>query len=138
METNNNQVSQPIVQSGTVDYAAALRQYNKYGRGRSMKKFCKLASEGQIEMSSKSGTDKRPGFIEVNPNVQQLPSTEKKPIENQWVGEENSYEIAGTRYKNEKLMSRMQKTDGTSRCFAQSENIKRHSLSMSLWGRRIS
>lgn len=37
-------------------------------------------------------------------------------------------EIAGTRYKNEKLMSRMQKTDGTSRCFAQSENIKRQSL----------
>lgn len=40
----------------------------------------------------------------------------------------NPAEIAGTRYKNEKLMSRMQKTDGTSRCFAQSENIKRQSL----------
>ena len=34
METNNNQVSQPAVQSGSVDYAAALRQYNKYGRDR--------------------------------------------------------------------------------------------------------
>ena len=40
----------------------------------------------------------------------------------------NPAEIAGTRYKNEKLMSRMQKTDGTSRCFAQNENIKRQSL----------
>lgn len=40
----------------------------------------------------------------------------------------NPAEIAGTRYKNEKLMSRMQETDGTSRCFAQSENIKRQSL----------
>ena len=62
METNN-QVSQPVIQP-MVDYAAALRQYQKYGRGRSMKKFCKLAREGQIEMSSKSGTDKRPGFKE--------------------------------------------------------------------------
>lgn len=61
METNNNKVSQPAVQSGSVDYAAALRQYQKYGRGRSMKKFCedegydywkfcKLAREGQLEM----------------------------------------------------------------------------------------
>ena len=41
----------------------------------------------------------------------------------------NPAEIAGTRYKNEKLMSRVQKTDGTSRCFAQIENIKRQSLS---------
>ena len=40
----------------------------------------------------------------------------------------NPAEIAGTRYKNEKLMSRVQKTDGTSRCFAQIENIKRQSL----------
>ena len=40
METNNNQVSQPALQPGSVDYAAALRQYQKYGRGRSMKKFC--------------------------------------------------------------------------------------------------
>ncbi len=42
----------------------------------------------------------------------------------------NPAEIAGTRYKNEKLMSRVQKTDGTSRCFAQIENIKRQSLIM--------
>ena len=91
METNN-QVSQPVAQSGTVDYAAALRQYQQYGRGRSMKKFCedegydywkfcKLAREGQIEMASKSGTDKRPGFIEVNPDVQQLPSTAEEPMQ---------------------------------------------------------
>ena len=53
----------------------------------------------------------------------------------------NPAEIAGTRYKNEKLMSRVQKTDGTSRCFAQIENIKRQSLmyfldsflNLSLW-----
>ena len=42
----------------------------------------------------------------------------------------NPAEIAGTRYKNEKLMSRVQKTDGTSRCFAQIENIKRQSLNI--------
>lgn len=42
----------------------------------------------------------------------------------------NPAEIAGTRYKDEKLMSRVQKTDGTSRCFAQIENIKRRSLNM--------
>ena len=40
----------------------------------------------------------------------------------------NPAEIAGMRYKDEKLMSRVQKTDGTSRCFAQIENIKRQSL----------
>ena len=40
METINNQASQPVLQSWSVDYAAALRQYQKYGRGRSMKKFC--------------------------------------------------------------------------------------------------
>ena len=40
----------------------------------------------------------------------------------------NPAEIAGTGYKDEKLMSRVQKTDGTSRCFAQIENIKRQSL----------
>lgn len=39
----------------------------------------------------------------------------------------NPAEIAGTRYKNEKLMSRMQKTDGTSRCFAQSEMLNENS-----------
>ena len=38
METNN-QVSQPVTQP-MVDYAAALRPYQKYGRGRAMKKFC--------------------------------------------------------------------------------------------------
>ena len=57
METINNQLSHHALQSGSVDYAAALRQYQKYGRGRSMKKFCedegydywkfyKLAREG--------------------------------------------------------------------------------------------
>lgn len=37
--TTNNQIS-PATQSGAVDYAAALSQYNRYGLGRSMKKFC--------------------------------------------------------------------------------------------------
>ncbi len=31
-------------------------------------KFCKLAREGQMEIWSKTGTDKRSGFIEVNPD----------------------------------------------------------------------
>ena len=39
METKN-QAAQESAQSGIVDYAAALRQYHIYGRGRSMKKFC--------------------------------------------------------------------------------------------------
>lgn len=92
METINNQSSQPVLQpSGSVDYAAALRQYNKYGRGRSMKKFCedegydywkfcKPAREGQIEMGSKTGTDKRSGFIEVNPDGTQSLATPEEPI----------------------------------------------------------
>ena len=45
----------------------------------------------------------------------------------------NPAEIAGTGYKDEKLMSRVQKTDGTSRCFAQIENIKRQSLNKSIF-----
>lgn len=56
METKN-QTAQESAQSGVVDYAAALRQYRRYGRGSSMKKFCedegydywkfcKLAREG--------------------------------------------------------------------------------------------
>lgn len=68
METNNNQVSQAMAQYGAVDYAAALRQYNKYGRGRSMKKFCedegydywkfcKLAREGQKEIRIRFNND---------------------------------------------------------------------------------
>lgn len=39
METKN-QTAQESAQSGVVDYAAVLRQYHRYGRGRSMKKFC--------------------------------------------------------------------------------------------------
>lgn len=35
-----NQTAQESAQSGVVDYAAALRRYHRYGRGRSMKKFC--------------------------------------------------------------------------------------------------
>ena len=78
---------------GTKDafYAAALRQYNKYGRGHSMKKFwedegydywkfCKLARDGQLEMESKSGTDKRPRFIELNPDGTQSPATAEEPL----------------------------------------------------------
>ena len=92
METINNQASQPALQSGSVDYAAALRQYNNYGRGRSMKKFCedegydywkfcKLAREGQIEMASKSGTSGHPGFIEVNPDGTQTQATQEEPMQ---------------------------------------------------------
>ena len=39
METKN-QTAQESAQSGVVDYAAALRQYHRYGQGRSMKNFC--------------------------------------------------------------------------------------------------
>jgi len=39
METNN-QATQTAIQTGAVDYVAALRQYSRYGRGRSMRKFC--------------------------------------------------------------------------------------------------
>ena len=81
METKN-QTAQESAQSGVVDYAAALRQYHRYGRGRSMKKFCedegydywkfcKLAREGQSEMDAKIIADKHPVFIEVNPDVPQ-------------------------------------------------------------------
>lgn len=78
METKN-QTAQDSAQSGVVDYAAALRQYHRYGRGRSMKKFCedegydywkfcKLAREGQSEMDAKIIADKHTVFIEVNPD----------------------------------------------------------------------
>jgi len=39
METNN-QTTQTAAQAGAVDYAAALRQYNRYGRGRSIDGCC--------------------------------------------------------------------------------------------------
>ena len=91
METTTNNQTSPATQSGAVDYAAALRQYNRYGRGRSMKKFCedegydywkfcKLAREGQIEMGVKSGADKRPGFIEVNPDGTQSQAMPGEPM----------------------------------------------------------
>ena len=91
METINNQEPQATSQSGTVDYAAALRQYNRYGRGRSMKKFCedegydywklcKLAREGRMEMGTRSGSDSRPGLIEVNPDGTQSPAMPEDPV----------------------------------------------------------
>lgn len=43
-------------------------------------KFCKLAREGQIEMGSKTGTDKRAGFIEVNPDGTQSLATPEEPM----------------------------------------------------------
>lgn len=43
-------------------------------------KFCKPAREGQIEMGSKTGTDKRSGFIEVNPDGTQSLATPEEPI----------------------------------------------------------
>ena len=91
METSNKQANETAAQPGVVDYAAALRQYNRYGRGRSMKKFCedegydywkfcRLAREGQIELESKSGADKKPGFIEVTPDGSQSRVTEEEPV----------------------------------------------------------
>lgn len=91
METTTNNQTSSAAQSGAVDYAAALRQYNRYGRGRSMKKFCedegydywkfcKLAREGQIEMGAKSGADRRPGFIEVNPDGSQSQAMPEEPM----------------------------------------------------------
>ena len=78
METTTNNQTSSVAQSGAVDYAAALRQYNKYGHGRSMKKFCedegydywkfcKLAREGQIDLNARSG-EVKPGFVEVKPD----------------------------------------------------------------------
>ncbi len=91
METSNKQANETAAQAGVVDYAAALRQYSRYGRGRSMKrfcedegydyrKFCRLAREGQIELESKSGADKKPGFIEVTPDGSQSRATEEEPM----------------------------------------------------------
>ena len=40
METSNQTTQTTVAQVGEVDYAAELRQYQRYGRGRSMKKFC--------------------------------------------------------------------------------------------------
>ena len=76
METTTNNQTSSATQSGTVDYAAALRQYNRYGHGRSMKKFCedegydywkfcKLAREGQVDLNARAGGDKS-GFVEVS------------------------------------------------------------------------
>ena len=90
METKN-QTAQESAQSGVVDYAAALRQYHRYGRGRSMKKFCedegydywkfcKLARAGQIEMESKSCVDRNPGFVEVAPDGSQSRATSEEPM----------------------------------------------------------
>ena len=94
METTKNNQTSPATQSGAVDYAAALRQYNRYGRGRSMNKFCedegydywkfcKLAREGQIDLNARSGDDK-PGFVEVKPDgavAQMLPEEPMKVCE---------------------------------------------------------
>lgn len=69
METSNNQESRLKLQSGAVDYSTTLRQFNKYGRGCSMKifcedeghgywKFCKLVREGQFSLGTKQGPAK--------------------------------------------------------------------------------
>lgn len=90
METKN-QTAQESAQSGVVDYAAALRQYHRYGRGRSMKKFCedegydywkfcKQAKEVQSEMDAKNIADKHPVFIEVNPDVPQSSVQRDEPM----------------------------------------------------------
>ncbi len=91
METSNKQVNGTTAQSGVVDYAAALRQYKRYGHGRSMKKFCedegydywkfcRLAREGQIEMEAKSGSEKTPGFIEIAPDGTQSRVAAEEPM----------------------------------------------------------
>ena len=64
--------------SDSVDYAAALRHYSRYGRGRSMRKFCedegydywkfcRYVRSGQAEMNIKTGGG-APGFVEVKPD----------------------------------------------------------------------
>ncbi len=91
METSNKQTNETTAQTGVVDYAAALRQYSRYGHGRSMRKFCedegydywkfcKLARAGQIEMESKSGVDRNPGFVEVAPDGSQSRATSEEPM----------------------------------------------------------
>ena len=91
METSNKQTNETAAQAGVVDYAAALRQYNRYGRGLSMKKFCedegydywkfcRLAREGQSEMESKTGSAARPGFIEVVPDGIPPQATAAEPM----------------------------------------------------------
>ncbi len=91
METSNKQTNETAAQPGVVDYAAALRQYNRYGRGRSMRKFCedegydywkfcKLAREGLSEMESKTESAARPGFIEVAPDGIRSQATAEEPM----------------------------------------------------------
>lgn len=64
METTNQTTVSPKAES--VDYAAALRHYSRYGRGRSMRKFsedeghdywkfCKYARSGQAELNIRAG-----------------------------------------------------------------------------------
>lgn len=53
METKN-QTAQESAQSGVVDYAAALRQYHRYGWGRSMKKFCEDEVTQRLDYYSKT------------------------------------------------------------------------------------
>ena len=90
METTTNNQTSPATQSGAVDYAAALRQYNRYGHGRSMKKFCedegydywkfcKLAREGQIDLNARSG-DVKPGFVEVTPDGAVAQVVQEEPM----------------------------------------------------------
>ena len=87
----SQETAQESAQSGVVDYAAALRQYHRYGRGRSVKKFCedegydywkfcKLAREGQSEMDAKIIADKHPVFIEVNPDWAQSSVQRDEPM----------------------------------------------------------
>lgn len=91
METSNKQTNETAAQPGVVDYAAALRQYNRYGHGRSMRKFCedegydywkfcKLAREGQMELEAKSGADRKPGFVEVAPDGSQSRVSAEEPM----------------------------------------------------------
>lgn len=87
METTNQMAAAPKTES--VDYAATLRQYSHYDRGRSMRKFCeyegydywkfcKYARSGQSEMSVKIGGE-APGVIEVKPDGTPAPASAEQP-----------------------------------------------------------
>lgn len=43
-------------------------------------KFCRLAREGQTEMTAKSGTANKPGFIEINPDGTQSSMAAEEPM----------------------------------------------------------
>ena len=96
METTNQTTVAPKTDS--VDYAAALRHYSRYGRGRSMRKFCedegydywkfcRYARSGQAELNVKTGGDS-PGFIEVKPDGTTAAPVSDEPVRVSGVAEQ--------------------------------------------------